>query len=179
MFRRYLPLILLILAVMIDTAVIPVLGIANLDKYMPPLLISSVIALGLLLGRTRGILWGLVGGLVMDVLASNRFGLFSIVCLVGGYLAGIAGRRYERYMADMSRGRYRHYVLTQVIAPVGCYAIYELVMLVYLYLGGSRLQIEMLRSMLIRTAISAALVQIFYPLYDRLLRPEWSRYASR
>lgn len=164
--RRYLPAILLVLTVMIDISVIPMIGSQILSEYGPLLTLCTVVSFGLLLGRTRGMLYGLIGGLLLDILVGYQFGLMSAVCIASGYLAGLAGRKYQRY------------VITPVAAPALCYLLFELVMIVYLYLAGGSLTLTVLRNALIRVAVDVIVTQGMYLLYNRLLKPSWSRYAG-
>ena len=157
MLRRYLPLITLIIAVMIDISVVPMLSIEGLDGYMPLFSLMSVVALGLLLGKTRGILWGLVGGLLLDILVGSQMGLFSLICAGVGLIAGFSGRKYERYV-----------VMTSVTALV-CAAVYEIAMLIYLYLAGGQISAGIMKMIGVKLLASMALAQILYWLYRRML----------
>ncbi len=167
MLRRYLPTALLVLAVMVDVSVIPMTGSAWATEYAPLLTLCTVVTFGLLLGRTRGMLYGLIGGLLLDILVGYQFGLMSAVCILTGYLSGFAGRRYQRY------------VITPVAAPAVCYLLYELVMMVYLYMAGGSLSWPVLRGALIRVVLEVLITQGLYLLYNRILKPSWSRYAGR
>ncbi len=164
--RRYLPGILLVLTVMIDISVLPMIGPRVLTDYAPLLTLCTVATFALLLGRTRGMLYGLIGGLLLDILVGYQFGLMSAVCIAAGYLCGLAGRKYQRY------------VITPVAAPALCYLLYELAMIFYSYLAGSDPTWIMLRDALIRTALRVLITQGMYLLYSRLLKPSWSRYAG-
>lgn len=165
MLRRYLPAALLVLATMIDVSVIPMTGSRVLTEYAPMLTLCTVVTFGLLLGRTRGMLYGLIGGLLLDILVGYQFGLMSAICIASGYLSGLA-RKYQRY------------VIMPVVTPAVCYLVFEFAMIIYLYLAGSGLTWAVLRGGLIRVALGVLITQGMYLLYNRILKPSWSRYAG-
>lgn len=164
MFRRVLPLILLVVAVLADTALIPVLSVSPL---MPLTSLVSVIVMGLLLGRTRGSLYGMIGGLLVDISVGTPLGLRTVLYLGCGYASGVAGRKFQRY------------AITPVITPLVLLSVCEAVLMLYLYMAGQTASAEMLRDALLRVGIETVLAQFMYLLYDRILKPSWSRYAAR
>ncbi len=162
--RRILPPILVVAAVLIDVSVVAVL--VN-HWAVPSLSLCTVCVLGLLLGRTRGSLYGLIGGVLMDVLVGYPLGLKAALYILSGYLCGVAGRKFQRYL------------LTVPVAPALSFVIYECTMVVYLFMAGMQFSGgDMLRT-LGRIAIETLLCQFIYLWFNRLLRPSWSRYAAR
>lgn len=166
MFRRLLPLLLLIVSVMVDISVVPMLPGLAWQRYIPLFSLMTVVVLGLLLGRTRGSLYGLIGGLLVDILVGSPLGLMAAVFIVSGYLSGFAGRRYQRF------------VLTPVLMPLLCFALYELTMTGYRYLASGMMEVAILWDGLIRVPVATVCAQLMYLLYDRILKPSWSRYAG-
>ena len=61
MFRRILPVILVLLMLLVDCTVLPVFVTGSLT---PLLTLLTVHCLGLLLGRSSGALYGLIAGLL-------------------------------------------------------------------------------------------------------------------
>ena len=177
--RPYIPPLCLLISVMIDISVIPTLGIANIETFMPPLFAAAVIALALLLGRTQGMLWGLLAGLLTDILVSDRVGFYSMVLVAIGYLAGFAGRNYDRYMSDKTTRFYRYYFMLRILAPFGCYLVYEFAKVAYLYLAGGRIYWALFGPVAIRAAACVMITQGYYLLCNRLMQPHWARYARR
>lgn len=165
--RRYVPLILVALSMLIDTSVIPMTGVPQLMEYLPMLTLMTVIALALQLGRTRGMLWGLASGLLMDIGVGYWFGLYSLVFVGIGYLAGLIGRK-----------RQRHLMTTVVVAALGL-MVHELVMILVFYLTSARMPVEMLRPALIRVASGTVLTQPLYLAYGKWTQAKWSKYAGR
>ena len=93
--RRFLPLILVLAALLLDISVVPILVS---HWAVPSLSLCTVCVLGLLLGRTRGSLYGLIGGVLMDVLVGYPLGLKAVLYILSGYLCGVAGRKFQRYL---------------------------------------------------------------------------------
>lgn len=162
--RRFFPLILLVVSVLLDLAVLPVL---LQSRYLPMMTLITTIVLGLLLGRTRGSLYGMIGGLLIDILTGYPMGLRTVLYIASGYASGFAGRRFQRY------------ILTPVVAPMMCVLGYEAAMLVTASLSGAGIDGADIRAALIRSALQVALVQPLYLLYDRMIKPRWSRWAGR
>ena len=162
--RRFLPLILVLAALLLDISVVPILVS---HWAVPSLSLCTVCVLGLLLGRTRGSLYGLIGGVLMDVLVGYPLGLKAVLYILSGYLCGVAGRKFQRYL------------LTVPVEPALCFILYECTMIVYLFMAGRQFSGgDMLRT-LGRIAIETLLCQFFYLWFNRMLRPKWSRYAAR
>lgn len=164
MLRRIMPYILLLVAMLLDTAILPVLTDSPL---VPVLTLVSVIALGLLMGRTRGALYGIIGGLLTDVLVGYPLGLRTLLYLGCGYASGVAGRKFQRY------------AITPVVTPILCLAAYEGAMITYMYMLGQTIPWLFLRNALIRAGLETLLAQLLYLLFDKILKPSWSRYAAR
>ncbi len=69
----------------------------NLNGIRPDALLALVAAMSLLLGSKKGALFGLVCGLIADVLYSRMVGLSAIGYMVCGALGGLF---YQKYYAD-------------------------------------------------------------------------------
>lgn len=162
--RRIWPAILITLTLLIDTSVLPML---TRHWAVPLMLYSTVIVLGLLLGRINGLLYGMIGGLLMDILVGYPLGLMAVVYMVAGYLSGMAGRKYQRFL------------LTVVLTPALCFLAYEITMAVYMFFAGQTIDAPAMSNALMRVVIQTVLTQFLYLLYNRLLKPKWSRYAAR
>lgn len=163
MLRRVLPFLFVIFSLVLDMSVLPFLSSSEL---LPLIGLCSVIALGLLLGRTRGTLLGLIGGTLVDALVGTPIGLMMVLYTACGYIAGVAGRKFQRY------------ILAPVVAPIVCFALVESTMFAYDYLAGVQLTGELLGEAGLRVLIEVVLVQILYLIYNRVLKPRWSRYAA-
>jgi rod shape-determining protein MreD len=153
-----------LVSVFLDLTVLPVL---IRSPYLPMITLITVVVLGLLLGRTRGSLYGMIGGILIDILTGYPMGLRTVLYIVSGYVSGFAGRRFQRYL------------LTPVVAPLICAAGTEAAMGMYAFLSGASIDGADIRAALIRVALQVVLVQPVYLLYDRLIKPSWSRWAGR
>ena len=162
--RRFYPLILLLISVLLDLAVLPAL---LQNQFLPMMTLITAIELGLLLGRTRGSLYGMIGGILIDILTGYPMGLRTVLYIASGYVSGFAGRRFQRY------------ILTPVVAPLICFLGYEVTMGVTAALSGAGIDGADIRAALIRILMQVVLVQPLYLLYDRMIKPSWSRWAGR
>ena len=75
MLRKFTPFITTLLAMLLDTSVIPLLYHGT---YAFPLTLVVVLCIGLLLGRLRGLLFGMIGGVLIDI-SSGTLGMMSAV----------------------------------------------------------------------------------------------------
>ena len=164
MFRRILPTILVILTLLLDTAILPVFLV---PWWMPLFALLTVHVLGLLLGRTRGALFGMLAGLTVDISVSTPLGLMTLFYGLLGYAGGWFGRKLFRNP------------LAPVISAAVCFALFEMSMVGYTALAGAAFGTEMLAQALIRIAIDVALVEGMYVIYDWLIKPSRSRFAPR
>ena len=71
---------MVLLAVIIDTAVVP-FEAAN-PAYFPKFTLIVIITIALLMGRTQGILYGMVGGVFMDITLMIPTGITSLLFTV-------------------------------------------------------------------------------------------------
>lgn len=164
MFRRILPWLLATFAVLLDTTILPIFS----NHWLMPLFaLLTVHTLGLLLGRTRGALFGMLSGLLVDISLSSPLGLMTMFYGGLGYMGGWFGRRMFRNP------------LAPVVSAVVCFAFFELGMACYATLAGASFSGELFVHALIRIAADVALVEALYVLYDWLIKPSRSRFAPR
>lgn len=84
----------IILCFLIQSAMYHYIAMANI---MPNLLLILVAATGHMRGRTPGMMLGLFGGLLVDLMyGSYIIGLYALLYLVIGYLAGMTNRFYSK-----------------------------------------------------------------------------------
>lgn len=164
MFRRMFPVLIIVLFLVIDTSVIPII---TAGWIYPLMAYTAVLTFGLLLGRTRGALFGIIGGLLMDVTASVPFGLMTVFYALGGYAAGFAGRKLRRS------------ILSTVLSPMICLIVFEIAMLGYSALAGSDFYPALLGRAGVRILINTAVVQIEYLAFNVVCRPTTARYEMR
>lgn len=84
----------IIICFLIQSAMYHYIAMANI---MPNLLLILVAATGHMRGRTPGMMLGLFGGLLVDLMyGSYIIGLYALLYLVIGYLAGMTNRFYSK-----------------------------------------------------------------------------------
>lgn len=164
MFRRILPPVLAALMLLMDTSVLPVFT----DHWLLPLFgLITVHTLGVLLGRTRGTLYGMISGLLMDISVSTPLGMMTLFYGLLGYAGGWFGRKMFRNP------------LVAVISAAVCFTVFELGIAGYAILAGASFSMERITRALIRIALDVALVELFYIVYDWMIKPSRSRFAPR
>lgn len=162
--RKYLPFLFILLAVLFDTAVFPVIT----DTWLYPLTaLTSVIALGLLLGRTRGALFGMVAGILLDTTTSLPFGLMIVLYTIAGAGVGFAGRLLRKGF------------LSTLLIPLCCLVLFEIGMMGYATLAGSDFSFALVRRAGIRALLNTGLSLGWFWLYGRCLTPDQVRYTAR
>lgn len=164
MFRRILPPLLVAFTILLDTVILPVF----FGHWLMPLFaLITVHTLGLLLGRTRGTMYGMITGILVDISVSTPLGLMTTFYGLLGYAGGWFGRAMFRHP------------LAAVISAAVCFTVFELGMAAYATLASAVFSADMFYHALIRIALDVALVEGFYLLYDWLIKPSRSRYAKR
>ncbi|MBO4299236.1 MAG: rod shape-determining protein MreD [Clostridia bacterium] len=164
MIRRILPFLLIAIVFLLDTSLLPALT----DFWLVPVFgLALVHSLGLLLGRTRGVLYGMIMGLLVDITVSTPLGLMTAIYALMGYAGGWFGR-------VMWRSR-----LAPVISATACFALYEIVMDIYVVLMSLQFETGLLLRSMARLPVYVALVYGGQFLLNRLLRPSRSRFAPR
>ncbi len=93
----------------------------------PDLVLMAVTAWSLLRGSEEGMLWALIGGVVMDLFSSAPFGVCTLALLIVGFAAGFGARNILRL--DL---------LMPILVIVPATLVYQLVILGLLSLLGWR-----------------------------------------
>ena len=82
----YLPFLVLIPAVLIQATVLPKLAILGVS---PDLVMLIAVAWSLLHGTREGVVWGFVGGILLDVFSAAPFGVFTLSLLLVTFATGV------------------------------------------------------------------------------------------
>ena len=159
MLRKLTPFLATFLAVILDTAVIPVLYHGS---YTVPLTLAVALCIGLLLGRLRGLLYGMIGGLLIDI-SAGTLGAMTFFFMACGFLVGLIvdeskDRRPEGAKFHLRRGA----------VSFALYMLGEVVLGVYRYFLTAAFSWAQARYMLLRGLLAAALVMALCPLFARL-----------
>ena len=85
MFRRFAPLTIILICCILDTTILPIIygGV-----YTVPLTVVAVFLIGMLMGRMRGLLYGTVGGLLIDI-SSGTLGMMTFFYMSVGFMIGL------------------------------------------------------------------------------------------
>lgn len=164
MFRRILPPLLVGVMLLVDTSILPVF---TTHWLVPLFALITVHTLGILLGRTRGTLYGMLSGLLMDISVSTPLGMMTMFYGLLGYAGGWFGRKMFRNP------------LVWLIAPAVCFTVFELGMVGYATLAGAAFSADQMLQAVSRLALDIAVTGGFYWLYDWLIKPSRSRFAPR
>ena len=84
-------LVMLILAFTIQICVFPQIAFSS---SAPNLLLIVVFVCSFIEGRERGMFYGLVAGLFMDLFYSGPFGFYTLFFINLGYVSGICNKYY-------------------------------------------------------------------------------------
>ena len=163
--KRIFATAMVLISVILDTAVIP-FEAAN-PEYFPKITLLVILTIALIMGRTQGILYGMVGGVFMDITLMIPTGITSLLFTLAGFIAGFMSRKM------------RIRLLSSIIAPIVAMLIYEGVMTVYYALSGGSPDSSMILMAILRTLIGCAAIQLLYILFSLVFKPKHSRYARR
>ena len=164
MLRRFYPAVLILLCFILDTTVMPaVYG----GVYTVPLTIVAVFCIGMVLGRMRGLLYGTLGGLLMDI-TTGTLGMMTFFFMFVGFMIGlIVYVPNERILP--SRRKQRRRFMWRAVWVLSLYVIGEVALLIVQYFNTATIHFIYILNLLIRALICTALVTLLRPLMERLL----------
>ncbi|MEE1200704.1 MAG: hypothetical protein U0L09_08635 [Christensenellales bacterium] len=161
MFRRLSPLIIVFLAFLADTAVMPVF---YYDIYTVPLTLSVVLCVGLCLGKLQGMLMGMIGGLFCDITAGT-LGVMTFYCLIAGFMVALILNEHS-ISTPVLGGFWLHLRRWLVIASI--YLLGEIVFNIYRYFLTASFEWFLVSHLLIRTLLFATITILLMPPLSRL-----------
>lgn len=118
----YLGLLILGGAALVQSTVIPPLGVLGVR---PSLVLLLVVSWSIVRGGVEGTWWGFIGGLALDVLSGGPWGVSTLALTVVGLLAGLAE-------VNLSRGN----ILFPTAMILGASLLNDLICLTLLSLAG-------------------------------------------
>jgi len=118
----YLAILLLFVLATVQSTILPRLTVWGVH---PELMLMAVISWSILSGAEEGMLWALIGGILLDLFSASHFGLHTIALLVVAFPSGLGQRTLFR--SDL--------LMPLLIIPLATLG-YELVLLAGLYLTG-------------------------------------------
>lgn len=161
--KRIFATAMVLLGLLIDTSILPFTGLNT--AYIPKFALLVIITIALLMGRTQGLIYGAVGGVMLDVTLTVPTGLTSALYILGGFISG--------WFARKKRGQ----LLSSVIGPLISIAVYEITFLVYYFFTAHAITAHQLIALFVRVALGVLIVQPLYMLFNLVLKPRRSRYA--
>ena len=158
MLRRFIPYLLVVLIVLIDISVVPVF---TSSVYVVPISLIFTMCTGFLLGRSHGVLCGLAGGLLLDILASTPLGYMMVTYTACGYLAGLAGYDSDEARARDGYSRVKA-LFRRTVAAFVIMGLFEAITMIYQYFNTARFEWIYVKNALARMALCAALADALY-----------------
>ena len=164
MFKRIAPILSVLIALILDTAVIPQLysGI-----FAIPLSLPVVIAIGILLGRARGMLYGLISGLLIDI-SAGTLGMKTFAYIAIGFLIGFLLDQQEVFPRKLSRRERRKQAVSRIIWIFVFDTLYEIAMLLMQYFSNAVFEWQYVIYILLRALITTVISALMYPLFRRI-----------
>ena len=172
--RRLAPLLLILACFVLDTTILPVVygGV-----YTVPLTVVAVFLIGMLMGRMTGLLYGTIGGLLIDI-TTGTLGMMTFFFMAMGFMIGLIlynpGERLRTARRQARRKRFQRVAWVFVL-----YALGELVLLVIQYFNTATLMPIYFINIAVRSLICAALTLLLRPAAYSILVGNRSRVPTR
>lgn len=164
MLKRIAPILTILLSVLLDTAIIPVF---YYGRFLLPLSLIVVILIGIQLGRTYGLLYGTIAGLLLDV-TTGTLGMKLFPYMIIGFLVGFLLDQQPEIDRSMERIERLHILAIRMIWISVLLAIYEIVMLVLQYFSTAIFTWVYVGNLAIRVLLLTALTQLLHPVFHRI-----------
>lgn len=164
MLRRLAPTLTILVCFILDTTVLPIVygGV-----YTVPLTAVAVLLIGMLLGRMRGLLYGTIGGLLIDI-TTGTLGMMMFYFMAIGYLIGLIvhnpGEQLRSGRKTAKRKR-----LKRAAWVFALYAAGELALFVIQYFNTAAIQGMYFVNIAVRALICTALTLALRPLAYKVL----------
>ena len=164
MLRKLAPLLTVLLSILLDTAILPVF---YYGRFLVPVSLAVVILCGVQLGRTSGMLFGMIAGLLLDVSAGS-LGLKLFPYVIIGFLVGFFLDQQPEISRNMDRSERLQRFAVRVIWVFFPLLLHEIVMLVYQYFSTAIFEWSYVADLLLRTLMLTALCLLLYAPLHRL-----------
>ncbi len=167
--RRIMPTALVLLAMIADTSMVPFL---IQGPHVVSLTFVTVIAIAIYLGRMHGMLYGMIGGLLLDITVGYPLGFNTFLYIALGFAAGTIAYEPESEQRTRQAG-YRLYA-RRALTFFGAALVAEVIIFGYQYFNTALIAGIYFLNILIRTALFTALGMLLGPLdaYLILGRPK-------
>ena len=160
--RRVVPIVLVLLIVLIDLSVVPVFFH---NTWTVSLTLATILTLAVCMGRVNGMLFGTIGGLLIDILVGYPVGFRLVLFVIAAFLAGLLGYQSDEERIRAGRKMYGR----RFGAYLSVLILTELVVYAYQYFTTAQFAWRFLGNALIRAGISTALCMLLGPVYMRLI----------
>jgi len=146
------------MCVILDTTILPMM---YSGPYLVPLTMPVVFLIGMLKGRTNGVLFGMIGGLLIDITAGT-LGMMTFYMIAIGFLTGlILHSTAERPV--LSRRQLRKRYLNRVMWVSVLYFTGEIVLYIIQYFHTAVIEPVHILNILVRTLICTAVTFVLRP----------------
>ena len=157
--RRWLvPALLILLAVMLDTTVLPMF---ITSVWFVPLSLALVVCIGASQGRYYGMIFGLAAGLLIDILVGFPLGLRLFQYLGAGFLSGLIVHITEK-SREQHAYRPAMFALRLGLFTLGYAALVETAVCVYQYFNTARFEPIYAINALVRVGLTTLLTLALY-----------------
>ena len=153
-----MPLITVLIAVLLDTALIPVFYHGT---YVVPITFVVVMCISLVRGRLFGLLYGMIGGLIIDI-STGTLGIMTFFLMSTGFLIGVI-----IVEGPSARPAWQLWLRRAVIS-LAMYMIGEIVFLVYRYFVTNSIEWIYVFHALVRGLIVGLLTMLFFVPLSRI-----------
>lgn len=152
--KKLFCIVSVILTLLLDTSLIPYAGLNT--SYCPRLCLIAVIMIGCLAGRTQGIIYGTLAGLMLGFTVYTPASFTLIIYVLCGLIAGFWGHIVPR-------------LLITVVPVFASLFVYEGINAIYFYFSGGTLPLFMVMNAGIRIVTGLVAAQLLYFPFYRVL----------
>ena len=163
MFRRFAPALLILICFLLDTTILP---IVFTGVYVVPLTVVAVFLIGMLMGRMRGLLYGTIGGLLIDI-TSGTLGMMTFFFMAAGFMIGLILYNPAETFRRSRRNLRRRWIQRAVWVFV-LYGIGEIALFMVQYFNTAMIQPVYFLNIVIRAVIFTVLTSLFRPTAQKL-----------
>lgn len=171
MLKKLAPILSVILSVLLDTAIFPVF---YTGRFRLPLSLVIVILCGIQLGRVRGMLYGMVAGLLLDI-SVGTLGMKVFPYVLIGFLIGFLLDQQPEISRAMERSERLRRLAARVIWIFVLLIVYEITMLIYQYFNTAIFRWSYVGDLLLRTLMLTALCALLAPAFYRMCHGKAAR----
>lgn len=150
---------ILLVEIIIESTIFPFIKIWGAT---PDLILITIISLGLIYGKKEGIILGLIGGLLSDILFGRVIGLHSLPYMLIGYIIGILS---ERVFKENRLIPFILSVFSTILLHMGFYLLQYLRGIEFVY------NTQFRNYTVISILLNAIIVVLVYPYFIKL--SEW------